>query len=415
MVLLAAVGFVNAGLAGMAMLWSFNFVISLQFNVLFSTEAEAKFNSVERMLEYETLLTPEVDNELTYKDFKRGFISSSEGGDMHRSSDSEDSSSGGGRSRSRSRSNSDEVVAFGLGRSTSGTAARAPRSWPSRGEVHFNDVVLRYGEGLEPALKGVSFTVEAGTSVGIVGRTGAGKSTLATALFRLVQPLDRGAVCIDGVDVCDLGLVAVRGAPNGVSIIPQTPCLFSGTVRSNLDPFNTESDAAILAALKSVRLGELSLDDDVQEGGQNFSVGEAQILCLARAKLRQPKVLVLDEATASVDAETDMFIQGVVEQAFKGTTLLIIAHRLHSIIGADKVCVMDAGRVAEFETPEHLLSNPDSLFSQLVDSTGEANATELRGIVRTNADQAATAANVRQSINSDVANQLKDIVTWGEF
>ena len=207
--------------------------------------------------------------------------------------------------------------------------------------------MLRYGPGLEPALKGVSFVVEAGEKVGIVGRTGAGKSSLATALFRLVQPLESGAVLVDDVDVTALGLDAVRGAARGVAIIPQTPCLFSGTVRSNLDPFDTESDGAILAALRSVRLTALKLADEVQEGGQNFSVGEAQLLCLARAKLRQPKVLVLDEATASVDTETDLFVQGAVDEAFAGTTLLIIAHRLRSIVGADKVCVMDDGRVAE--------------------------------------------------------------------
>jgi ABC-type multidrug transport system fused ATPase/permease subunit len=339
-VILATFGIVNAGLAGFAMLWSFNFTISLQFNVMFSTEAEAKFNSVERMLEYSQSLQSERDNKRTYHDHLQSTTTTAS-----------NSSTGGGL------------------------------SWPIRGDVEFKNVVMRYAPTLPPALKGVSFSVKHGTTVGIVGRTGAGKSSLASALFRLVQPLDSGAVLIDGVDVMSLGLDAIRGASRGVAIIPQNPCLFSGTVRSNLDPFHRDSDEAIINALQSVRLGSLQLDDEVQEAGQNFSVGEAQLLCLARAKLRNPFVLVLDEATASLDTETDEFIQGAVEDAFSGTTKLVIAHRLRSIVKADMVCVMDDGRVAEYATPEKLLRDDGSLFSSLVNSTGSANAAELRSIV----------------------------------
>ncbi|XP_065882181.1 ABC transporter C family member 12-like isoform X1 [Euphorbia lathyris] len=260
---------------------------------------------------------------------------------------------------------------------------RPPPAWPSSGSINFRDVVLRYRPELPPVLHGLSFSVSPSEKLGIVGRTGAGKSSMLNALFRIVE-LERGKIIIDGCDVSKFGLRDLRKA---LSIIPQVPVLFSGTVRFNLDPFSEHNDADLWEALERAHLKEVirknsfGLDAEVSEGGENFSVGQRQLLSLARALLRRSKILVLDEATAAVDVRTDALIQKTIREEFKSCTMLVIAHRLNTIIDCDRILVLDAGRVLEHGTPEELLSSEGNAFFKMVQSTGPANAQYLRSLV----------------------------------
>ncbi|XP_058197320.1 ABC transporter C family member 12-like isoform X3 [Rhododendron vialii] len=260
---------------------------------------------------------------------------------------------------------------------------RPPPGWPSLGSIKFQDVVLRYRPELPPVLHGLSFTISPCQKVGIVGRTGAGKSSMLNALFRLVE-LEKGKILIDDCDTGKIGLTDLRKV---LSIIPQSPVLLSGTVRFNLDPFSEHNDADLWEALERahlkdvIRRNALGLDAEVSEGGENFSVGQRQLLSLARALLRRSKILVLDEATAAVDVRTDSLIQRTIREEFKYCTMLIIAHRLNTIIDSDRILVLDAGQVIEYETPEKLLLNETSAFSKMVQSTGAANAEYLRSLV----------------------------------
>lgn len=260
---------------------------------------------------------------------------------------------------------------------------RPPPGWPSSGVIKFRDVVLRYRPELPPVLHGISFTITASEKIGIVGRTGAGKSSMLNALFRIVE-LERGQVLIDEYDVSRFGLLDLRKV---LGIIPQAPVLFSGTVRFNLDPFSEHNDADLWEALERahlkdvIRRNALGLDAEVSEAGENFSVGQRQLLSLARALLRRSKILVLDEATAAVDVRTDALIQKTIREEFKSCTMLIIAHRLNTIIDCDRVLLLDAGQVLEFDSPEALLSNEESAFSKMVQSTGAANAQYLKSLV----------------------------------
>ncbi|KAG2454612.1 hypothetical protein HYH02_000453 [Chlamydomonas schloesseri] len=230
-------------------------------------------------------------------------------------------------------------------------------AWPASGSLEFRDVVMSYRPGLDPVLRGVSFRIEDGQKVGIVGRTGSGKSSLIVALFRLVEP-QQGQMLLDGIDLRSLALGPARTA---LSAIPQEPVLFSGTVRSNLDPFDSHTDPELWAALGVVALKDYvkglgGLSAPVAEGGGNFSVGQRQLVCVARALLRKPRLLVADEATASVDPETDGLIQRAIRTHFKSATVLAIAHRLNTILDSDLVLLMDAGRVAEFGPVQQLLA-----------------------------------------------------------
>ncbi|KAF8030767.1 hypothetical protein BT93_D0065 [Corymbia citriodora subsp. variegata] len=260
---------------------------------------------------------------------------------------------------------------------------RPPPGWPSSGLIEFEDVVLRYRPELPPVLHGLSFSAAPCEKLGIVGRTGAGKSSMINALFRIVE-LEKGRVLIDGCNTSEIGLEDLRKV---LSIIPQSPVLFSGSVRFNLDPFNEHNDADLWEALERAHLKDVirrnsyGLDAEVSEGGENFSVGQRQLLCLARALLRRSKILVLDEATAAVDVRTDALIQKTIREEFTYCTMLIIAHRLNTIIDSNQVLVLDAGQVAEHGTPENLLSNEASAFSKMVQSTGSANAQYLSGLV----------------------------------
>ncbi|KAL0363618.1 UNVERIFIED_CONTAM: ABC transporter C family member 2 [Sesamum calycinum] len=260
---------------------------------------------------------------------------------------------------------------------------RPPPGWPSAGSIRFEDVVLRYRPELPPVLHGISFTISPSDKVGIVGRTGAGKSSMLNALFRIVE-LERGRILIDDCDISKFGLTDLRKV---LGIIPQSPVLFSGTVRFNLDPFNEHNDADLWEALERahlkdvIRRNSLGLDAEVSEAGENFSVGQRQLLSLSRALLRRSKILVLDEATAAVDVRTDALIQKTIREEFKSCTMLIIAHRLNTIIDCDRILLLDAGQVVEFDTPETLLQREDSAFSKMVQSTGAANAEYLRSLV----------------------------------
>ncbi|KAK8931125.1 ABC transporter C family member 2 [Platanthera zijinensis] len=262
-------------------------------------------------------------------------------------------------------------------------SSRPPPGWPASGTIEFKEVVLRYRPELPPVLHGISFRISASEKIGIVGRTGAGKSSMINALFRMVE-LESGRILIDDYDVSKFGLWDLRKV---LGIIPQSPVLFSGTVRFNLDPFNEHNDADLWESLErshlkdAIRRNPFGLDAEVSEAGENFSVGQRQLLSLARALLRRSKILVLDEATAAVDVRTDALIQKTIREEFKSCTMLVIAHRLNTIIDCDKILLLHSGKVLEFGTPEDLLSNEESAFSKMVESTGAANAQYLRNLV----------------------------------
>ena len=248
-------------------------------------------------------------------------------------------------------------------------------TWPSRGVINVNNVSMRYRDG-PLVLKNLTFDIKGGEKIGVVGRTGSGKSSFMIALFRITElEKNGGSISIDGIDTSELGTVALR---SNLSIIPQDPVVFSNTVRYNLDPFNNISDEEIWTALKKVRLDEFiaslpnGLLEEVTEGGENFSQGQKQLLCIARSVLRNPKVLVMDEATASIDNNTDALIQEMIRDNFKSSTILTIAHRLNTIMDSDRVLVLDDGRVAEFDTPKNLLANSDSIFYGMVEKSRES-------------------------------------------
>ncbi|CAJ0841832.1 11126_t:CDS:10, partial [Entrophospora sp. SA101] len=276
---------------------------------------------------------------------------------------------------------------------------RPPSEWPDKGQIEVKDLVVQYGPDNPPVLKSISFKVKPTERVGIVGRTGCGKSTLATSFFRLIEPTS-GKIELDGIDISTIGLKDLRSK---ITIIPQDPVIFTGTL-SNLDPFNEHEDLTLWNALKrahliqedlsspnlenekpsgaviddepdsmtkseavtttmvSEKVVELKLDTPVQEGGSNFSQGQQQLIALARALVRQSKVIIMDEATASVDFRTDHLIQTTIREEFKDSTILTIAHRLRTVIDFDKILVMDAGNIMEFDSPYLLLQNPNSTF-----------------------------------------------------
>nr|QER78493.1 ATP-binding cassette transporter [Diaphorina citri] len=238
--------------------------------------------------------------------------------------------------------------------------------WPRQGTIKFKNVSLRYRDNWPLVLANVSFRINHGENIGIVGRTGAGKSSLLVALFRLVE-LSSGQIKIDDFDIASVELETLRSR---LSVIPQDPVLFNGTIRYNLDPFGRCHDTELWDALEKSHLKSKvvtmrsKLDSDVQ--GDQLSLGEKQLLCLARALLRKTKILVLDEATASIDPETEMAIQSTIHLELRHCTVLLIAHRLSTVTSCDKVLVMDNGQVSEFDTPGNLLANPNTKFSQLM-------------------------------------------------
>ncbi|XP_064636350.1 multidrug resistance-associated protein 1-like [Lineus longissimus] len=244
--------------------------------------------------------------------------------------------------------------------------------WPNQGAVEFKNYSVRYREGLDLVLQDITCNIRAGEKVGIVGRTGAGKSSLTLALFRLIEAAE-GAIVIDGHEIGKLGLHDLR---NKLTIIPQDPVLFSGDIRSNLDPFNHHTDADIWSALEHSHLKSFvaglqeRLQYEVSENGDNLSVGQRQLVCLARALLRRTKILILDEATAAVDLETDDLIQNTIRVEFTGCTVLTIAHRLNTIMDYDRVIVLDKGKIKEYDTPSNLLKEKHSIFHGMARDAG---------------------------------------------
>ncbi|EOD24477.1 hypothetical protein EMIHUDRAFT_50939, partial [Emiliania huxleyi CCMP1516] len=302
-------------IAGLAVIWSFNLTITLNFLVLSTSELEAKGVSLERVLGY-TALPPEAPREQPEAD------------------------------------------------------AQAEREgWPVRGELRFEAVTLRYRPSLPPALDGFSCTIAAAERVGICGRTGAGKSSVAAALFRLVE-VEAGRISLDGVDLRTLGLQRVRGRALG--IVTQEPVLFRGAVRRSLDPLDQFTDEALWGALRAVGMEPAvrgladGLSSESEEGGVNWSLGERQLLCFARAVLRAPRVLLLDEATASIDHAADARIQSALRTTMRETTLLTVAHRLHTVVDYDRILVLSAGRCVEAGAPHDLLRQEGSALSEMV-------------------------------------------------
>jgi len=281
-----------------------------------------------------------------------------------------------------------------------------PAAWPAEGRLEVENLVAGYAPDLDPVLKGLSFTVKKNQRIGCVGRTGAGKSSLTLALFRFLEARE-GSIHIDGIDVSKINLHDLRSR---LTIIPQDPVLFSGTVRSNLDAFDNHTDAELYDALERVHLirstGTVSRDElsaeatlgpgsratldtntnifrslssRISEGGLNLSQGQRQLLCLARAIVSRPKIMVLDEATSAVDMATDVLIQRSIREEFQDSTLIVIAHRLSTIADFDRILVMDDGRAAEFDTPKALIGTERGIFRGMVEQSGEVQ--KLRDVI----------------------------------
>ncbi|KAI8484407.1 Multidrug resistance-associated protein 5 [Branchiostoma belcheri] len=312
-------GSVPPALAGLALSSVIQMTGMFQFTVRLSSETEARFTSVQRINSYIKKLKPEAP--LTIKE-------------------------------------------------------TAPsQSWPSEGRVRYQKYNMRYREGLPLVLKDVSFSTKPSEKVGIVGRTGSGKSSLGVSLFRLVEAAS-GSISIDDINISTIGLEDLRSK---LSIIPQDPVLFVGTVRYNLDPFEQYSDDQIWSALERTHMKQaisglqLQLEAPVVENGDNFSVGERQLLCMARALLRHSKILMLDEATAAIDPETDNLIQTTIREAFSDCTMLTIAHRLNTVLTCDRILVMEDGEVVEFDSPSSLLADVNSHFYAMMSATNVNN------------------------------------------
>ncbi|KAN0125580.1 multidrug resistance-associated ABC transporter [Russula decolorans] len=271
---------------------------------------------------------------------------------------------------------------------------RPPKSWPSRGDIVCESLVIRYAPDLPDVLHNLKFSIKPGEKVGILGRTGSGKSTLALSFFRFVEAT-AGRILIDGLDISKMGLTDLR---RNLTIIPQDPTILSGTLRSTLDVFDEHQDADIYEALRRVHLIPSEdqgtpedtvnvnvfrdLESPVSEGGDNFSTGEKQLLSMARAILKRSKVLVMDEATASVDYATDELISQTIRHEFAESTILTIAHRLRTVIDYNRVMLLEEGRIVEFDSPAVLLSNPNSKFYSLCRATGGSEFGVLKKMAR---------------------------------
>ncbi|KRT83567.1 ABC transporter ATP-binding protein [Oryctes borbonicus] len=255
---------------------------------------------------------------------------------------------------------------------TEDASGSTPENWPNRGCVQYSDVHMKYPKTNQEVLKGMNFIIEPGQKIGIIGRTGAGKTSVISALFRLYD-LSEGHIRIGDVDIKSL---EIRNVRSKISIIPQNPIIFSGTIRSNLDPNREYDDSSIWRVLDDVGLKTLimgldsGLEHKTQDGGSNFSTGQKQLICLARAALRNNKIVVLDEATANIDLQTDILVQETIKKKFGHCTILMIAHKLNTVLDSDKVMVVNNGQIVEFDKPEVLLNDKESNFYYLVSQSG---------------------------------------------
>jgi ABC-type multidrug transport system fused ATPase/permease subunit len=249
---------------------------------------------------------------------------------------------------------------------------RMSEAWPQTGNIEFKNYGARYRPGMDLVIRDINISILPQEKIGVVGRTGAGKSTITLSLFRIIEAA-AGEIIIDGINISVIGLHDLR---KKLTIIPQDPVLFSGTLRFNLDPFSEKSDDQLWTCLEHAHLKDFvrsldqGLDSKVSEGGDNMSVGQRQLVCLARALLRKTKILILDEATAAVDLETDSLIQSTIRSEFADCTIITIAHRLHTIMDSNRVLVLDQGKVVEFESPTVLLENKSSVFHSLAKNAG---------------------------------------------
>ena len=239
-------------------------------------------------------------------------------------------------------------------------------NWPQEGKIRFENYSVRYRPTTEIVLKNLNFQIEGNEKVGVVGRTGSGKSTICLCLFRILEPLE-GTIYIDDVDITQIGLDILR---KNLTIIPQDPCLMEGSLKYNIDPFNKSKDEDIISILKKIGFEYTESDDHIlnrkiEHGGANLSVGEKQLICIARAILRKTKIVVMDEATANIDMKTEEKIQKALQYVLNYSTVITVAHRIKTIINYDKILVLNNGKIEEFDTPTNLLKNEKSLFYQL--------------------------------------------------
>jgi len=314
--------FIPAGWLGLALSYSIEVTSYLKYGVQMIARLEADMSSVERILYYTDNIEPEAPDVIPDKD-------------------------------------------------------PAPGTWPVEGKIEFSHASMRYRDG-PLVLKDLSMTVRGGEKIGVCGRTGSGKSSLMIALFRISElEKNGGYIEIDNVNVGTIGTAALR---LNISIIPQDPVMFSNTIRYNLDPFGERTDEELWDVLKKVEMGESiaslpnGLDDVVAEGGENFSQGQRQLLCIARSLLRKPKILVMDEATASIDNETDATIQRMIRENFQDATVLTIAHRLNTIMDSDRILVLDDGKIVELDTPENLIAKESGEFKSMVEKSNNATS-----------------------------------------
>lgn len=254
---------------------------------------------------------------------------------------------------------------------------RTGDQWPERGSIKVRDLTVRYRPELPPTLKGISFSVQPKTRIGIVGRTGAGKTSLTSALLRCVEASD-GEILIDGVNIADIRLKDLRDA---IRLIPQDPFLFSGTLRSNLDTGRGKKDGELISVLRRVHLinsdNGLSrgtdfddLDMAIESGGSNLSHGQRQLICLARAILAHCRIVILDEATSGIDSASDAAIQQVIKDEFPDATIMVVAHKLLTVVDFDSILVLSEGKVVEFGSPKELLEK-EGMFWDMVNHSGE--------------------------------------------
>jgi len=313
--------FIPAGWLGIALSYAIEVTSYLKYGVQMVARLEADMSSVERILYYTDNIEPEAPHTIPEKDPQAG-------------------------------------------------------TWPQKGEIQFSNASMRYRDG-PLVLKNLTFGVKGGEKIGVCGRTGSGKSSLMIALFRISEIEKEGSILVDGVNIQEIGTEALR---LNISIIPQDPVMFSNTIRYNLDPFKEQSDEELWNVLKKVEMGEAiaqlpkGLDDIVAEGGENFSQGQRQLLCIARSLLRKPKILVMDEATASIDNETDAIIQRMIRENFQDATVLTIAHRLNTIMDSDRILVLEDGHIAELDTPENLLAKESGHFKSFVEKSQAAHS-----------------------------------------